>query len=85
MEAERDDVPQGRHPWPPEGLPIVFWGRPTSYEVVAEDRLPAWEAKMKELVGFIPESADFAQGLQTVSFCSATPTHLDDCDSDISH
>jgi hypothetical protein len=86
MAAQPFDLSPGRHRWPEGGQPIVFWGKPASYEVVAEDpaRLREWEAKMAELVGFEPEQAERAAGgLETVSFCSITAGEPIDCDCDV--
>ena len=79
------DTTPGRHPWPAHGRPILFFEKPTKYEIVGdrEDRLRTWQSQMSDVVGFMPEKA-MAAGLQTTSFCGLKPDGtLNACDSDM--
>ncbi len=52
---------------PFEKLPVIFHFQPTSYEIVAPERLGEWEKLMRERVGL--EGAHPQRRLPTISFC----------------
>jgi hypothetical protein len=85
MGAQGFDSSPGRHPWPEDVQPVVFWEKPTHYAVVKPERLSEWEAKMAQMVGFSVERATDAPGLETTSFCGVVDGVPQDCDCDITH